>query len=231
MKPDSQTPLYSIGETSRLMGISIQKLRNYSNAGLLTPDTVDAESGYRYYSFEQFHYIDRICYLRSLDMPLSDIQEILKEGSVETMQRLLEKQRQRVEEEKKRIDELYEDIIWYQEYFSYLKKYDFDNVPYLLQLEKRYILYVDYRQEDTVESVETRLAALKNSEGLSQMRCRRQYGYMADYASLLNGDFCPKKYYVYLKEKNLIIRTFWSCLPVNISVSVPVSARGNGIRR
>ena len=43
-------------------------------------------------------------------MPLSDIQEILKEGSVDTMQRLLEKQRQRIEAEREHINELYEDI-------------------------------------------------------------------------------------------------------------------------
>lgn len=82
--------LYSIGETARMMGISVQMLRNYSNAGLLKPDVIDEVSGYRYYSFQQFHYIDRIRYLRSLGMPLSDIQEILTEGTVDTMQKLLE---------------------------------------------------------------------------------------------------------------------------------------------
>ena len=113
MMHNKDRQLYSIGETARLMGVSVQKLRNYSNAGLLTPDAVDEESGYRYYSFKQFHYIDRIRYLRSLDMPLSDIQEILEEGSVDTMQRLLEKQRQRIEAEREHINELYEDIQWY----------------------------------------------------------------------------------------------------------------------
>ena len=93
MEKKEEKRLYSIGETAKIMGISVQMLRNYSNAGLLTPDSVDEESGYRYYSFRQFHYIDRIRYLRSLGMPLSDIQEVLTEGTVETMQKLLEKQR------------------------------------------------------------------------------------------------------------------------------------------
>lgn len=201
MMHNKDRQLYSIGETARIMGISVQKLRNYSNAGLLTPDAVDEESGYRYYSFKQFHYIDRIQYLRRLDMPLSDIQEILEEGSVDTMQRLLEKQRQRIEAERKHIDELYEDILWYQNYFDYLKKYDFDNVPYLVQMEKRYMLAVDYKGNDDVEAVETRLAALKNSEGLSQCHYRRQFGYVVDYEALEKGKFKPKKYYVYLKNK------------------------------
>ena len=159
MERSKEKHLYSIGETARMMGISVQMLRNYSNAGLLKPDVVDEISGYRYYSFKQFHYIDRIRYLRSLDMPLSDIEEILKEGTVDTMQKLLEKQRQRIEEERRRINEMYEDIVWYQQYFSYLQQYDFDNIPYLVQLDKRYILTVDYKETDDVEAVETRLAA------------------------------------------------------------------------
>ena len=193
--------LYSIGETARMMGISVQMLRNYSNAGLLKPDVIDEVSGYRYYSFQQFHYIDRIRYLRSLGMPLSDIQEILTEGTVDTMQKLLEKQRLRVEEERRRINEMYEDIVWYQSYFSYLQQYDFDKVPYLVKLDKRCILAVDYRSEDDVEAVETRLAALKNSEGLNKMQYRRQFGYLADYDALFEGAFEPKKYFVYVKEQ------------------------------
>ena len=150
MEKNREKNLYSIGETARMMGLSVQQLRNYSNAGLLTPDVVDEESGYRYYSFEQFHYIDRIRYLRGLDMPLSDIEQILKEGTVDKMQELLEKQKQRIEAERERINEMYEEIVWYQNYFSYLKQYDFDNVPYLVQLEKRYILTVNYEENDDV---------------------------------------------------------------------------------
>lgn len=201
MEKTTEKHLYSIGETARMMGISVQQLLNYSNAGLLTPYVVDQESGYRYYSFEQFHYIDRIRYLRSLDMPLPDIEEILKEGTVDKMQELLEKQKKRIEAERERINEMYEDIVWYQKYFSYLKQYDFENVPYLVQLDKRYILTVGYEQDDDVESVETRLATLKNSEGLNQSHFRRQYGYLADFDALFRGEFKPRKYFVYLKDK------------------------------
>ena len=90
------------------------------------------------------------------------------------MQELLEKQKKRIDAERDRINEMYEDIVWYQKYFSYLKQYDFENVPYLVQLDKRYILTVGYEEDDDVESVETRLATLKNSEGLNQSHFRRQ---------------------------------------------------------
>lgn len=198
---ETEHRLYSIGETAKLMGISVQMLRNYSNAGLLTPDAVDEESGYRYYSFRQFHYIDRIKYLRSLGMPLSDIRVILREGTVETMQKLLEKQREKVEEERRKINEMYEDILWYQSYFSYLHQYDFDNVPYLVEHKNRWVLAVDYQDKDNIESVETRLAALKNTKELAGIRYMRQFGYLADYDELEAGKFAPKKYFVYVRER------------------------------
>ena len=49
--------------------------------------------------------------------------------------------------------------------------------------------------------METRLAALKNSEGLNKMQYRRQFGYLADYDALFEGAFEPKKYFVYVKEQ------------------------------
>lgn len=52
--------LYSIGEVAGIMGISVQTLRNYANSELLKPQYIDEKTGYRYYSFKQFHMIDRI---------------------------------------------------------------------------------------------------------------------------------------------------------------------------
>ena len=72
--------LYSIGETAKIMGISVQTLRNYSAFSFLQPAYINEETGYRYYSFEQFHIIDRIKYLRSFELPLSEIEEIMMDG-------------------------------------------------------------------------------------------------------------------------------------------------------
>ena len=54
--------LYTIGETAALMGITTRTLRYYNSMGLISPSYTDPDTGYRYYSFKQFHYIDRIKY-------------------------------------------------------------------------------------------------------------------------------------------------------------------------
>lgn len=68
---------YRIGETASLMGITTQTLRFYDKIGLVKPVRIDPKTGYRYYKYEQFHFIDRIKYLQSLGMPLDDIKEVI----------------------------------------------------------------------------------------------------------------------------------------------------------
>ncbi len=76
---------YRIGETASLMGITTQTLRFYDKIGLVKPIKIDPRTGYRYYAYEQFHFIDRIKYLQSLGMPLDDIKEVMLSKKVERL--------------------------------------------------------------------------------------------------------------------------------------------------
>jgi len=70
--------MLAIGEFSRLTHLSIRTLRRYHEAGLLEPELVDASSGYRYYAVEQIPTAQVIQRLRELDVPLPDVQRILR---------------------------------------------------------------------------------------------------------------------------------------------------------
>lgn len=71
---DDQT--YTIGELSKLSGVSIRRLRFYSDEGLLPP-TARALSGYRMYSAADVAKLDLILALREAGVSLDDIQKIL----------------------------------------------------------------------------------------------------------------------------------------------------------
>ncbi len=193
--------LYSIGETAKIMGISVQTLRNYSNLELLKPQYVDSNTGYRYYSFEQFHYIDRIKYLRNLGVSLSEIDDVLKNGDINKLTYYLGKQKKRIENEMKKLQETCEDIGWYIDYFNFMNSHHLDNIPYIKHLDKRYILSIEFRKEDTIESVETRLVSLRSQPVMSNVRFLRQFGYIADFEELLKKRFCRKEYFIYIKDK------------------------------
>ena len=70
--------LFQIGDMAKLFHISVSSLRYYESLGLLTPERVDPDTGYRYYSVRQFEVLNTIRYLRELDMPLPEISDFLK---------------------------------------------------------------------------------------------------------------------------------------------------------
>ena len=64
-------------------------LRHYHELGLLEPVDVDLYSGYRRYAPEQIVTAQVIRRFRDLDMPLEDIQIVLKAPDVETRNRVI----------------------------------------------------------------------------------------------------------------------------------------------
>lgn len=67
----------AIGEFSRLTHLSIKQLRRYHDQQLLEPARVDPVSGYRYYRLDQVPDALLVRRLRSLDMGLAAIRELL----------------------------------------------------------------------------------------------------------------------------------------------------------
>lgn len=67
---------HSISEVSRIAGVSARTLRHYDDLGLLAPARVST-NGYRWYERKQLLRLQRILLLRELQIPLSDIAEIL----------------------------------------------------------------------------------------------------------------------------------------------------------
>ena len=99
--------LFSIGDVAKLFHISVSSLRHYEKIGLLTPEKVDAQTGYRYYSTRQFEVLNTIRYLRALDMPLPDIADFLQNREVERIEEKLRQQKKAVvekQQELKRIE-------------------------------------------------------------------------------------------------------------------------------
>jgi DNA-binding transcriptional MerR regulator len=79
--------------------LSVRTLRRYHDAGLLEPAAVDSTSGYRYYSADQIPIAQVIHRLRELDVPLSDVQRILRSPDPGTRAALAADHLQRLESE------------------------------------------------------------------------------------------------------------------------------------
>jgi len=70
--------VFTIGDFSKITGLTVKTLRFYHEQGLLTPTSVDEETSYRYYDRSKIEIARIITCLRSLDFTLDEIREILK---------------------------------------------------------------------------------------------------------------------------------------------------------
>lgn len=70
--------LFTIGEFSRVTGLTVKTLRFYHEQGLLSPTAIDQATGYRYYDETKIEAARIITELRRLDFSLAEIGEILK---------------------------------------------------------------------------------------------------------------------------------------------------------
>ena len=190
---------YRIGETASLMGITTQTLRFYDKIGLVKPIKIDPRTGYRYYAYEQFHFIDRIKYLQSLGMPLDDIKEVMLSKKVERLLPFLDQQKKVLEEEEKKIRHQIEMVDWYKDYFTYMERNE--DAPCVMHLKERYYLQVPCYKRDLLADMEIRLAKEKSEQGIDNAMYLRQYGYKISYSKFCEQKFRPAYYFIYLNEK------------------------------
>ena len=98
--------LFPIGEVSKLFHISVSSLRHYEHIGLLTPEYISSDSGYRYYGTEQFEVLNTIRYLRALDMPLAEIEDFLKNNDIRRIEEKLLQQKHAVLKKQQELQDL-----------------------------------------------------------------------------------------------------------------------------
>jgi len=91
--------MFSIGEFSRITGLTIKTLRLYHEKEILAPHTVDSMTGYRYYSKRNVAKARVIKELRAMEFSLADIKILLDELTDEAeILEALEKQKQNLTE-------------------------------------------------------------------------------------------------------------------------------------
>lgn len=88
-----------IGSFARACRLSVKALRHYDALDLLAPAFVDPDSGYRYYGRDQVRPAVAIALLRSLDVPLPVVRELLASSDPKRVERAIAAQRGRLQDE------------------------------------------------------------------------------------------------------------------------------------
>ena len=98
MSPIKQN-LLSITELAKLRQVTSETLRYYDRIGLITPDYVDPQTRYRYYSIRQYEKLGTIKELRQLGMSIHDITDYFSGRNLRKSHQLLLHQLELLEEE------------------------------------------------------------------------------------------------------------------------------------
>lgn len=90
---------YTTGQIAKLCGITVRTVQYYDDRGLLVPSEL-SEGGRRLYSEEDLKRLQIICFLRSLDISINTIGQLLAEAHPENViDLLLQQQEQLLTEE------------------------------------------------------------------------------------------------------------------------------------
>jgi DNA-binding transcriptional MerR regulator len=95
---DERDGLLSIGRFAERTGLTVRALRLYDRLRVLAPATVDFVSGYRYYAEAQVDVGRLIRFLRGLNLPLQEVQELLLADDTDA-RKILERHRDRFRDE------------------------------------------------------------------------------------------------------------------------------------
>ena len=103
---------YTTGEIAKLCGVSVRTVQYYDTRAILTPSEL-SEGGRRLYSEDDLRRLKVICFLRSIDLPINTIGQLLQEenpGSVISL--LLDQQEQVLREELSERQEKLRKVRW-----------------------------------------------------------------------------------------------------------------------
>jgi len=184
---------YRIGEVSDITGISKDTLHFYAREGVVVPDEVDPDNGYRYYSLRNMWQLDVVKMCRGLDIPLSEIRAIFKLRDNEQITRLLASHYDDAVRKAETYARIAEDIRWYEcQHEQNTKDVSFPSIQ-VKNLSEDIVLSGASEHNNQTYHTDVQ-KALKAMGGLSSIR--RTYGYVLNITDAQKGRFTKEREYI-----------------------------------
>ena len=193
--------LYSIGETAKLNDVSIKSLRHYDEIGLLKPRYIDPETGYRYYVYSQFSFIDKIKRFKSVGMSLKELKELFQGKDLNRLAEFLEAEKKKLDEEERLLREKRQDVDWLSEFMEYSRSLEVDGSLEIRQLPQMHMIRVPCQGDDSMYAMDLELRRISVSEPLRSCQILNPYGYILDFDRLMENRMYPTASTVCVRER------------------------------
>ncbi|SUP43817.1 MerR family transcriptional regulator [Veillonella criceti] len=201
---------YPIGEVSKIMGVSVQTLRYYANIKLVEPQYISPNTGYRYYTYEQFHIIDRIKYLQKFGFSLNKIRGIFLRNDIDKLVTMLGEKKNSLEAQMQNLKNTIDMIQWYQNYFIHSQNIEKSCIKHI---DTRYLLITKIKPHENKEDYHIRLQKLRSSERLKNIIFKRQFTLVFKYEDFISGNLTPTHIGMFIKERPSIKSQFLTKIP------------------
>lgn len=137
----------SIGEVSKIKGVSVKSLRYYGELGILPPVYINKETGYRYYSMEQLVIVDLIVVCLDLGIPLKNFREYLKEDQSINVGKLLADGQHIVSERVKKLKSSIAFLNTMSKHITRTNKVKDNTEDFIQHIPQRYFLTADWNED------------------------------------------------------------------------------------
>lgn len=168
---------YTVGEMAKLNFISPHTLRYYDKIGLLKPSYTNEKTGYRYYSYKDFLFLDSIEYLRHFGMSLEEIKAQFENRTVDETLRLYQKQLVKLRENITALKNIEKRIAHNIENLESSRRGRFQERPELVRLGKRRAVILN----DTVKNDDEYEVAIRK---LGHVLYKNNFQYMGEYIGI-----------------------------------------------
>ena len=189
---------YQIGEVSKITGLSKDTLHFYTKIGLLTPDYIDPDNQYRYYSRWNLWQLDIITVCRKLSVPLEKVKQLLSCRDNEKIIALLMEYRKEALDLSRYYQQVADDILWYNEEQRHIQmKKD------CLAIEKKWLsseAVIIGGQKRSEKSYHANLQEAAKDALRQSPSIRRKYGYILDMEAIPDGKFVKRREYLKMEQ-------------------------------
>ncbi|NLT11552.1 MAG: MerR family DNA-binding transcriptional regulator [Clostridiaceae bacterium] len=201
--------LFSIGEVSKIKGVTIKALRFYEKIGLLKPHEVNPTNQYRYYHISQFIFLDIIKASRALEISPNALIPYFQSKDTQGVLHLLSKHKQLARLKMERLDEAMRSIEHFESSLSHAQSSDCRGEIQMRSLAERHIFVMPYVQDKDIGDYLIDYSKL--DDAVSQQGLMNLYDEGVLFAPNDNGEFAPA--YIFTTVSKTASSEYCQCIP------------------
>lgn len=187
----------TISEMAKSAGISRRTLIYYDQIDLFKPEKV-GKNGYRYYGIDQYFELDVILLLKNLDVSLEDIHIFLKNRNVDYVLDGFMRQKQKVDDQIKKLNIIRGSLDSYIERYTTLKNFDLESITHSYREAESFVISDTIESYDDFDSVEI-YGRFYNSVDSSDLFSGYPIGFLVDGSAFYQENFHAAPYRALIK--------------------------------